>query len=57
MAINADHSGPIITVLATDQDFDWPFNAVTYELGSTTGGAQFFIDQNGVIRGTNVGML
>lgn len=51
--ISDSHTGPIITVLATDADTDWPFNLVTYTIAGNTG--LFGIDSMGAIRGNNLG--
>lgn len=40
---------------ATDADTIWPFNLVTYELTELAREAGFTIDQNGVLRGSNIG--
>lgn len=54
--ISDGHTGPVITVRATDRDTVWPFNHVMYELGGSSGGGAFTINENGQIRVRNLGI-
>ena len=53
--ISDGHTGPVVTVTATDRDTVWPFNRVIYELGGSSGGGAFTIDANGRIRVSDLG--